>query len=822
MSGLQSTLDGEVNDDDNRRIAEELAAEQQQISIAKFFEKNKHMLGFDSDARAIVTAVKEAVDNALDAAEQAQILPEVNVTIEEEGEYYRLTVEDNGPGIPKSNLPNVFGSLLFGSRFNSRSQARGQQGIGISAAVMHSQQTSGKPAKITSKTGRGEADYYELKIDTDENEPDIQKHEKVEWDEKEHGTRIVLEMEANMRGRKRLHEYIRNTAVVNPHATVTLEEPKWSFTSERATEQIPTPPEEIQPHPHGVDLGTLQDMLKLTDSYSVSGFLQADFTRVGQKTADDINGLFRDFYYGREFRISTDTLEKDEFTDALYDSISRKSQEAKEQLSSCIATDVLNQEAISYTVLERLINECADTAEDDHNERIGDTVRENIVDEAWSHLRGFVGETVHMRIDEATSKRKDDEAVEAFAEKVTDELFNGDNDRDRLKSAALHSTVESVAEAIRSSHDEAFGDTSKENIIDALWDQTDRVDTEMPNVKEVLKNRPMTQALWHGMQNANVMAPPMKCLSPITEDLIEAGMREVYDDADFYAASQREGGVTKGSPFIVEAGLAYGGDLQAEGKINLQRFGNKVPLVYQPGACIITQTVEGINWRNYNLSQPGGRGLPEGPIVLLVHVASTNIPFTSESKDAIASVPEIEHEVEQAVRMVARKLKSYLSERQSLQKRKQKQDVIGKIIPPMTDKFAESLTKPRLDSTQSIGKVMNNLTVFCKTTDNNGRVILENNSSSGKEVTVQLHCPKSPHKLADGYRSIDVDDGAAYEWTVSVAKDETQVIEVTSSAIDDSTVYISGIEEERTTYNTSIESIDTEEIGLIPVKYGSL
>lgn len=827
MSGMQSTLDGDLPDDtenesENKQIAEELAAEQQQVSIAKFFEKNKHMLGFDSDARAIVTAVKEAVDNSLDAAEDARILPEISVTIEEVGEYYRLTVEDNGPGIPKENIPKVFGSLLFGSRFTSRQQTRGQQGIGISAAVMHSQQTSGKPALVTSKTDpNAPADYYELKIDTEENEADIQTHEKTEWDEKNHGTRIILEMEANMRGRKRLHEYMRNTAVVNPHASIHLVEPNGEFHSERATDELPKETEEIDPHPHGVDLGTLQDMLGMTDSYSVSGFLQNDFTRVGQKTADSITGLFKDFYYGREFRVGLHDIEQDELEETLYNAVSRKSADAKEILSADVAEDIFDSERVSRKTVDDIVDYHADEVEETLDERVGDTVRENVSAAAWDEIKGGVATTVHELVDEATSKRKDDAAVEAFAEYLTDELFNGDA-RKRISITELTNGVGDIADTIRDEHDEAFGDTSQEKIVDTVWEATDRCDEEVPNVSEIKSNRDKAQALWYGMQNADVIAPPTKCLSPITEDLVQAGMREVYNDADFYAASQRDGGVTKGSPFIVEAGIAYGGDIEAEGKIDLQRFGNKVPLVYQPGGCAITQTVEDIGWRNYKLSQPGGSGLPDGPMVLLVHVASTNIPFTSESKDAIASVPEIEYEIEQAVRQVARDLKSYLNEQKSLQKRKEKQNVIGKIIPPMTTKFAESLEKPDVDSTQTIGRIMNNLTVFTDTDGNQAEITVANYSSKEHTVTVQLELPQYGQKMTDGYTSLDIDDGYAYEWEVTVPSGVEETIELTSSAFNEGTVFVSGVEEERTTYNTDIEDIDVEKLGVTPVQYGQI
>ncbi|MGA9401359.1 DNA topoisomerase VI subunit B, partial [Haladaptatus sp.] len=303
MPSMQSTLGDEG-------IAEELAESQRQISIAEFFEKNKHMLGFDSGARGMVTAVKEAVDNALDASEEARLKPFVRVKIEEVGDYYRLIVEDEGPGITREQIPKVFGKLLYGSRFHKREQSRGQQGIGISAAVLYSQLTSGKPAKITSKPkGSDRQRYFELIIDTDENEPEIQTESDTPPVGRElvgtHGTRIELEMEANMRARQQLLRYIKHTAVVNPHAKIVFEEPGMDNGEEMVFERaegasLPTETEEIRPHPHGVELGTLLKMLSATDSHSISGFLQEEFTRVGKKTAENVIENFRDLHFGRE------------------------------------------------------------------------------------------------------------------------------------------------------------------------------------------------------------------------------------------------------------------------------------------------------------------------------------------------------------------------------------------------------------------------------------------------------------------------------------------------------------------------------------------
>ena len=117
--------------------AKELAKKQREISVAEFFEKNRHLLGFDNPRKALLTTVKEAVDNALDACEEARILPEINVEIIQLSESrFKLILEDNGPGIIKTQISKIFAKLLSGSKFHKLSQSRGQQGIGISAAVL--------------------------------------------------------------------------------------------------------------------------------------------------------------------------------------------------------------------------------------------------------------------------------------------------------------------------------------------------------------------------------------------------------------------------------------------------------------------------------------------------------------------------------------------------------------------------------------------------------------------------------------------------------------------------------------------------------------
>ena len=274
-----------------RKSAQELASKQRDISVSEFFTKNRHLLGFDSPLKALMTAVKEAVDNSLDACEEAGILPEIAVIIEQVSDkVYKMIVEDNGPGVLDTQIGKIFGKLLYGSKFHKLSQSRGQQGIGISAAGMYGQLTTGKPIKILSRTGpRKQPVEIVMSIDTAKNKPEIHSSEVVEWDKK-HGTRIEIEMEARyQKGVRSIDMYLKQTAIANPHLTLHYQAPgDEMITYERNTQALPPETEEIKPHPHGVELGRLIAMLKDTKARSLSGFLQEEFCRVGPKVAKNI------------------------------------------------------------------------------------------------------------------------------------------------------------------------------------------------------------------------------------------------------------------------------------------------------------------------------------------------------------------------------------------------------------------------------------------------------------------------------------------------------------------------------------------------------
>ena len=282
--------------------AVEMGARQREISVSEFFTKNRHLLGFDNPRKALLTCVKEAVDNALDAAEEAGILPDVTITLEvaatngsapppaSQATRFRVTVTDNGPGIVRHQIPPIFAKLLYGSKFHRLRMSRGQQGIGISAAGMYAQLTTGKPVQITSRTGaRAAAHYFEVQIDTKKNEPRIFESKKIDW-EHPRGTQVTLEIEGRyQKGRASVDEYLEQTAIANPHVRVVYRTPEGETREyPRTIETLPPPPKEIKPHPYGIEFGILLRMLHDTKSHSLSGFLAGDFSRVSPAVAHEI------------------------------------------------------------------------------------------------------------------------------------------------------------------------------------------------------------------------------------------------------------------------------------------------------------------------------------------------------------------------------------------------------------------------------------------------------------------------------------------------------------------------------------------------------
>jgi len=523
------------------------------------------------------------VDNSLDACEEAGILPEIWVRIEQVGESgtrYRMSVQDNGPGIVAKQIPLIFGKLLYGSKFHRLRMSRGQQGIGISAAGMYGVLTTGKPVKIVSRIdARHPAHYSELRIDTKTNQPEIlngkgagvdvpagkagvelMKKHAIEWvaendrgESIDHGTRVTIEMEAKFqRGRGSVEEYLEQTAIANPHARLHFQGPDGTAERilERSTADLPPEPKEIKPHPYGVELGRLVTMLQDQPKLTLAQFLVQSFSRVSHGTAKKICD-------GAKLspRTTTGRLGRGE-ADALFKVI----QETKipPPATDCIVP--IGEQRLLAGLRQVVPGEFFTAAT-----RPPAVYRGNpfVIEAALAYGGGVA------------------------AQKVS---------REALGELAGESDARSLRQFLTTTF-AGLGSEAAERIL---------AEAQLaPRQSPARLKKQQLDALHGAMQNVSV------------------------DEGQ---------------------------------SMNVLRYANRVPLQFQPSACAVTQTITSTNWRAYGLSQSRG-GLPSGPVTVMVHVASVWVPFTSESKEAIASYPEIQKEIRLALQAVGRKLGMYLRRR---------------------------------------------------------------------------------------------------------------------------------------------------------------
>lgn len=573
-----------------RSDAKKMAAAQKEISVSEFFAKNRHLLGFDNPRKALLTTVKEAVDNSLDACEEAGILPEIWVHIESVGgNKYKVGVQDNGPGILKKQIPLIFGKLLYGSKFHRLRQSRGQQGIGISAAGMYGVQTTGKPVKIISKTSvRKPAHYYEIQIDTKRNVPkilngkgdgvDIPPGEKgaayidkhgIEWVEQKSGTRVTIELEAKyVRGRGSVDEYLEQTAIANPHITLHYLDPEdYQYDYMRSTEELPPEPKEIKPHPYGTEIGRLAQMLEESDAMSVSEFFRSKFSRVTPAVAKRVCETAKVSARTGVHKVERPQIEK------LYDAI--QATKISPPATDCICP-----------------------------------IGEDLILRGLHHV--VPGEFYAAATRPPAVYRGNPFQVEVGL------AYGGSAPTQNITMDLLLELLEETdTRTVRQFLINTFNGLGAESA-DRIVKESGLKTRQTPN-KLKPKER---QALFSAMKNVNV----------------------------------------------------------AEGQqMEVLRFANRVPLQFQQAACAVTQTVTGTNWRGYGLSQSRG-ALPKGPVTLMVHIASVWVPFTSESKEAIASYPEIQKEIRLGLQAVGRKLGMFLRRRQKSKQQADRRDVFMRYL----------------------------------------------------------------------------------------------------------------------------------------------
>ena len=261
------------------------------MSPSQFFYEYKEIAGFSNPARSLYQTVRELVENALDATDVYSIKPDISIAIERVPgtSQYRITVEDNGIGISPDYVPNAFGQVLFSSKYKLR-QSRGRFGLGVKMAVLYGQITTGKPVEVyTSPIGSKRIYYFKIKIDIEKNKPIIL--EKASWSKRGnwHGTRVTVTIVGDWsRARSRVHEYIRRTAIVAPYARITMIDPDGNIVYyPRVVDKMPRGPKEVKPHPHGVDIELLKQLIKNSKARTLKDFLIEVFQSVGRKTAEN-------------------------------------------------------------------------------------------------------------------------------------------------------------------------------------------------------------------------------------------------------------------------------------------------------------------------------------------------------------------------------------------------------------------------------------------------------------------------------------------------------------------------------------------------------
>lgn len=587
----------------------------EEISAADFFYRNRDIAGFTNPSRAIFAAIRELVENSLDAAESLRIPPEIYVRLSYEGEgspetqIYKLRVEDNGIGIQPRHIPSAFGQVLFGSKYKLKQQ-RGTFGLGGKMAILYGQITTHQPATVTSSTGIAKIYEYKLMIDIQKNRPLIMDRKVLINKERWRGTVVEFTLEGDyLRAMPKILDYFKQTAMVNPYANLTFVDPKgrlYKFT--RVTKDMPAPPQETKPHPYGVDVELLQRLIQVTPYKTMRKFLTNHFHRVGEITAQ----RFLEFSnlspsYSAFENVKPETVAK----------LTNKTETLKEETRI--------QKYPSITPVE------------DCKEAIA-----KLLETSWGKLKTrFPGE-------------------------IRDALHTNNMDySDHLILTTLDTLVE------------------KRKV--RQWDNR--------NPKKLTHEEIVR--LMHMLKKYKDFLPPdASCLSPLGEELLKAGILKELKP-EFAVVHQRRPATYAGHPFVIETGIAYGGEVPKRGTFILYRFANRIPLLYDEASDISMRVITTMNWRRY-------RVMPDMPIAILVHICSTKVPYKTVGKEFIADRPEVRREIANGLREVARQIGHFMSKREHVDREKKRLGIFNKYLPKIAQFSTKLAGKEKLPDVEKL------------------------------------------------------------------------------------------------------------------------
>jgi DNA topoisomerase-6 subunit B len=572
-----------------------------QISPSEFFYRNRDLAGFSNPTRSLYTAVREFIENSLDACDQKGILPDVHLSIKAvdpekpDPKPYILTVKDNGPGIESKYVPLAFGTVLYGSKFGLK-QARGMFGLGATMAILYGQITTNKPVNVKSSYDGQTQDEYELLLDIQKNKPVILKHQTKEVSKTGLSVSITLEGDYSKAGSK-IRDYVYQTSLITPYATITFDDPKGEkFRYTKIVRTMPPPPSIIRPHPYGIDVETIKRMSR--DS-------EFQIPTVDNKTIEKV-------------RSELGLKKKDLNFDGIMEKTKRK-----------------------WSTLTRPVR---------------------VVLATMSFLKMDFDKLSKIRID----------SIDVANKKLTywdfgeSKSFDIDMDPESDYYKQLTNTVQGeMLVTFLTKRFQRVGRTTAEKFVNFAGFKPEKRLGTMTN-QELVKLSDSLQ------KYTDFLSPDPSCLAPLGETPFEKGIKSFFNP-DFLAVVQRRASAYSGFPFVIEMGIAYGGEIPSNGP-NVYRFANRIPLLYDEGSDVVLKVVNDTDWGRYKVKN-------DPPLVIVSHICSTRIPYKTVGKENVADRPEIERELRLALQFLSRKLSSYMSKKGQAEMAKKRANLYSKYIP---------------------------------------------------------------------------------------------------------------------------------------------
>ena len=593
-----------------------------QISPSEFFYRNRDMAGFSNPTRSLYTAVREFVENGLDACDQKGILPDIHLTIKAvdpekpDPKQYILTVKDNGPGIESKHVPLAFGTVLYGSKFGLK-QARGMFGLGATMAILYGQITTNKPVTVKSSIDGQTSDEYELLLDIQKNKPVILKHKTKDVSKKGLSVSIFLEGDYSKAGSK-IRDYVYQTSLITPYASITFDDPKGEkYHYSRMIKTMPKAPTIIRPHPYGIDVETIRRMMIES---------QFEIPTIDDKMIEKVR---------KDLGLSKKNLG---FT-AIMAKAKKKWKNLSRQVRVVIA--LMSFLKMDFEKLSKIRIEDLDVP----NKQL-----------------------VYWDFGDSTSKTIDMDPESQYYRQLTNTV------QGETLTAFLTKRFQRV------------GPTTAVKFAQFAGFKPEKRMGTMTNV-ELAKLSDSLQKF------DDFMTPDPSCLAPLGEEPLEKGMRKFFNP-DFLTVIQRTASAYSGFPFVIEMGIAYGGDITSRG-IKVYRFANRIPLLYDEGSDVVLKVVNDIDWSRYK-----AKGDP--PLVIVSHICSTRIPYKTAGKENVADRQEIEKELRLTIQFLARKLSVFMNKRGQAEAARKRANLYAKYVPLIAQFCTELAGKKKEPQYQKI------------------------------------------------------------------------------------------------------------------------